>query len=278
MATSAAKTVSINVGMRQRRHHVVAPTGAFSSREHDGPAYQICLYDGVEEGLQAFVVGGLAQSSLILAGLAVYLVRPSDKVIGGLAGFGAGALISAVAFDLIPEGEGLPNVELALWLLIGAAIFVISDRIVEARFGEGEDAGPLGIVVGSAVDGVPESIIFGIQIATGQALSAAFIAAVWVSNVPQALAPSAALAQSGWKAGKMAGMWGLVVVACAVTAWLGYLMGVEWGATGARAAALAAGGLLAVLTDSLMPYAVKKGGAQAGIWTVVGFAASLASA
>jgi zinc transporter, ZIP family len=215
--------------------------------------------------------------SLILSGLAVYLVRPSAKVIGGLAGFGAGALIAAVAFDLIPEGEGLEQWELALWLLIGAAIFVVSDRIVESRFGEGEDAGPLGIVVGSVVDGVPESIIFGIQIATGQVISAAFLGAVFVSNIPQSLAPSAALAESGRKAGKMAGMWGLVVGACAVTAWLGYLLGIGLGATGDRAAAMAAGGLLAMLTDSLMPYAVKKGGAQAGVWTVVGFATSLAA-
>ena len=125
------------------------------------------------EGLQALALGGLAQSSLLLAGLVVYWVRPSAKFIGALAGFGAGALISAVAFDLIPESSYLGNWQLGLWFLIGAAIFVVSDRIVESKFGEGDDAGPLGIVVGSVVDGVPESIIFGIQIALGQVISAA---------------------------------------------------------------------------------------------------------
>jgi zinc transporter, ZIP family len=229
------------------------------------------------EGLQALLLGGLAQSSLILSGLVVYRVHVPSKVIGALAGFGAGALISAVAFDLIPEGSALDQWQLALWLLIGAAVFVVSDRIVEARFGDGGGSGPLGIVVGAVVDGVPESVIFGIQIATGQVLSAAFIGAVWVSNIPQALAPSAALAESGWKAAKMAAMWGTVVAACAITAWVGYLLGIAVGATGDRAAALAAGGLLAMLTDSLMPYAFAKGGAQAGVWTVVGFAAALAS-
>ena len=229
------------------------------------------------EGLEALALGGLAQSSLLLAGLVVYWVRPSAKVIGALAGFGAGALISAVAFDLIPESSDLGNWQLGLWFLIGAAIFVISDRIVASRFGGGDDGGPLGIVVGSVVDGVPESIIFGIQIALGQVISAAFLGAVWVSNIPQALAPSAALAQAGWSRAKLAGMWGLVVLACAVTAWLGYLAGVGLGATGDRAAALAAGGLLAMLTNSLMPYAVQKGGPQAGIWTVVGFGLALAT-
>jgi ZIP family zinc transporter len=227
------------------------------------------------EGLNAFLLGGLAQSSLLLAGLAVFWIRPSTKVIGGLAGFGAGALVAAVAFDLIPQAEELVEWETAIWLLVGALIFVVADNIVEKKYGEGDDAGPLGIVVGSVVDGVPESIIFGIQIATGQMLGAAFIGAVFISNIPQALAPSAALAESGWARAKVAGMWGVVVLACAVTAWLGYLGGNAIGASGDRAAAIAAGGLLAMLTDSLMPYAMQKGGSQAGVWTVVGFAAAL---
>jgi ZIP family zinc transporter len=126
------------------------------------------------------------------------------------------------------------------------------------------------------VDGVPESLIFGIQIATGQVISASFIAAVWVSNLPQALAPPASLAKSGWSRTRTLGMWGFVVLACSLTAALGYVLGDLAGASGDRAAALAAGGLLAMLTDSLMPYAFKKAGAQAGVWTVLGFAASLA--
>jgi len=235
----------------------------------------VSRFHSAVEGLDAFLLGGIAQSSLLLAGLAVYWIHPSTKVIGGLAGFGAGALVAAVAFDLIPQAEELVEWETAIWLLIGALIFVIADNIVEKRYGEGDDAGPLGIVVGSVVDGVPESIIFGIQIATGQMLGAAFIGAVFVSNIPQALAPSAALAASGWSRAKVAGMWGVVVVACAVTAWLGYLGGTAIGASGDRAAAIAAGGLLAMLTDSLMPYAMQKGGSQAGVWTVVGFAAAL---
>jgi ZIP family zinc transporter len=76
---------------------------------------------------------------------------------------------------------------------------------------------------------------------------------------------------------RMASMWGMVVGACAVTAWLGYLVGTATGVTGTRAAALAAGGLLAMLTDSLMPYAMTKGGSQAGIWTVAGFILTLGS-
>ncbi|HEU4356082.1 MAG TPA: hypothetical protein VFT27_10880 [Actinomycetota bacterium] len=226
----------------------------------------------------ALLLGALAQSSLILSGLVVYWVHVPTKVIGAFAGFGAGALVAAIAFDLIPESETLDHWQVALWLLIGAAVFVVSDRIVEARFGgEGSGPAPLGIVVGSVVDGVPESAIFGIQIASGQAISLAFLGAVFVSNIPQALAPSADLASAGWRWTKLTAMWAVVVLACGVTAGLGYAVAQTSGATGDRAAALAAGGLLAMLTDSLMPYAFDRGGSWAGVWTVVGFAASLAS-
>ena len=229
--------------------------------------------------LEAVLLGAAAQSSLILSGVVVYGVTVPSRIIGWLAGFGAGALIAAIAFDLIPESNVLALWEAAVWLLVGALVFVLADRIVEAKFG-GEGASgpaPLGIVVGSVVDGVPESLIFGIQIASGQAISAAFLAAVFLSNIPQALAPSADLAKEGWRWTRMLGMWGVVVVACGVTAGLGYVVADAFGAVGGRAAAFAAGGLLAMLTDSLMPYAFDRGGSWAGVWTVVGFAASMAS-
>ena len=227
--------------------------------------------------IQAALLGALAQASLLLSGLAVYVVRVPSRVVGVLAGYGAGALLGAIAFDLIPESEVLPTIETAIWLFVGALVFIVADRVVESRFGEGGGAGPLGIVVGAVVDGVPESLIFGIQIAAGTGISAAFLAAVFVSNIPQALAPSVDLAGSGWKPVRLGGMWAIVVVVCGLTAALGYVVAEATGATGGRAAAFAAGGLLAMMTNSLMPFAFERGGWMAGFATVVGFAVSLAS-
>jgi ZIP family zinc transporter len=230
--------------------------------------------------IQAFILGAVAQSSLILSGLLPYAVRIPDRIVGILAGVGAGALIAAVAFDLVPDAISGP--EAAVWFLVGAAIFIVADRVIEERFGgEGPDSegsgGPLGIVLGSVVDGVPESLIFGIQLAAGLPLSVAFLAAVIVSNVPQALAPSAQLMTSGWKVGRMTAMWGAVVLACGIASALGYLAAVNLDdVTGARAAAIGGGGLLAMLTASLIPFAYEKGGAGAAVGTVVGFCASLA--
>jgi ZIP family zinc transporter len=161
-----------------------------------------------------------------------------------------------------------------LWLLIGAGVFVGADYVVERRFGSSGTSGAIGIVLGSVVDGIPESLIFGIGVATGSAVSASFLWAVIVSNVPQALAPSADLAAAGWSRSKLAFMWGTVVIACAMAAGVGYLLGATGYMTGDRMAAFAAGGLLAMLTNSLMPFAFEHGGSGAGFGTVVGFAAA----
>jgi zinc transporter, ZIP family len=224
--------------------------------------------------LQAFALGAIAQSSLLLSGLLPFVVRIPDRIVGILAGIGAGALIGAVAFDLVPEA--IAGTEVALWFLVGAGIFVVADGIIERRFGEGGPGSALGIVLGSVVDGVPESVIFGIQLAAGVPISVAFLAAVFVSNIPQALAPSADLIASGWKPGRMIGMWGGVVIACGVASALGWLVASNVDSvTGARAASIAAGGLLAMLTASLVPFAYQKGGSGAAIGTVVGFCVPL---
>ena len=144
--------------------------------------------------LKAIALGTLAQSALLLSGLLVYRIHFSPRFVGVLAGFGAGALIEAVAFDLVAEAQALDSLQFAVWMLVGAAILLIGDAIVDRRFGGG---GAMGIVVGSVVDGVPESAIFGIQIATGFPISIGFFGAVFVSNFPQAIAPSADLAKGG---------------------------------------------------------------------------------
>jgi zinc transporter, ZIP family len=226
--------------------------------------------------LQAFALGLIAQSSLLAAGLIVCWVKVPARVVGVLAGFGAGAMIAAIAFDLVLQAEALPAAEFAVWMLIGVALFIAGDWVVEQKFGSEGAGGAMGIVVGSVVDGVPESVIFGIQIGTGLAISPSFLAAVMVSNVPQAIAPSADLAASGWGPGKLARLWGIVVLACGVAAALGYIATtIAPDVTGDRAAALAAGGLLAMLTNSLMPFAFDRGKTLAGVATAIGFCLSV---
>lgn len=224
--------------------------------------------------LNAFLFSALAQTPLILGGLLVYWFKIPLRVVGWLGGFGAGALVSAIAYNLVITGDTLSKSDLVIWLMVGACVFVGLDFLVEKRFGE--QAGALGIVLGSIIDGVPESVIFGIQIAGAVAVSPAFLTAVMISNIPQAIAPSADLAQSGWKWAKVAGMWAGVVLIAGVAGAVAYLVGVMAPSdTGARVSLFAAGGLLAMLTTSLIPFSEERGGLITGIWAVAGFALSL---
>jgi ZIP family zinc transporter len=126
-----------------------------------------------------------------LSGLTVFLVSVPKRLVGALPAFGAGALVAAVARDLLPEARVLQLAQASLWAMLGAVAFIVGERYVDRKFGSEGAAGALGIVVGAVVDGVPESIIFGIQLASGEPISVAFVAAVFVSNIPQAIAPSA---------------------------------------------------------------------------------------
>ena len=221
----------------------------------------------------AFLISFVAQAPLILGGLLVYWFKIPTKFVGWLGGYGAGALISAIAFNLIPDAETMQPLMVALWLMVGAGVFVGLDALVEKNFGE--KAGAMGIVLGSIIDGVPECVIFGIQLATGQAISQAFLTAVMVSNIPQSIAPSADLAKKGDPMRKTVLMWLGVVLICAVAGTLAYAFGIRVsGATGAAVSAFAAGGLIAMLTTSLIPFSFERGGLITGIWAVAGFAMS----
>jgi ZIP family zinc transporter len=228
--------------------------------------------------LDAFLLGLAAQSSLLIAGLVACWFKIPTRVVGILGGFGSGALIAAVSFDLMGEAAELDNIQLAFWMLVGAALFIGGDYFVERRFGSEGQGGAMGIVVGSVVDGVPESIIFGIQVATGYPISISFLGSVWVSNIPQSIARSADLAAGGWNWRKLGALWGGVVAACGVASALGYLVADNVDvANGDVMAALASGGVLAMLTTSLMPFSTERGGSLAGAATVVGFCLSFAA-
>jgi zinc transporter, ZIP family len=227
--------------------------------------------------LEAFGWGFLAQASLLLAGLLVCWVTVPTKLVGILGGFGAGAMIAAVSFDLLPEATvHIDPWQTGVWMLVGVAVFLLADAFVERRFGSAGAGGAMGIVVGSVVDGVPESMILGIQVGIGIPISLGFVAAVFISNFPQAIAPSADLAASGWGPRRLGKLWFLVVLACGVAAALGFLgTDLTSAVVGDRAAALAAGGILAMLTNSLMPFSFERGGSLAGAATALGFCLSV---
>jgi zinc transporter, ZIP family len=225
-------------------------------------------------------VGGLAL--LIGAGVALGLGIPRP-VLGMVMAFGAGVLISAVSFDLVEEAAdtsaGAGGV--AAGLACGALVFFAGDALIDrmggehrkSSGGEQEAGSGLAIVLGAVLDGIPESIVLGIGLLAGTGVSLAFIAAVFISNLPEGLAATTGLVASGWPRGRILLLWALVALVSALSALLGYAVfdGVSPG-TVAFVLAFAGGAILTMLADTMMPEAFAYEGRLVGVFTAGGFA------
>jgi ZIP family zinc transporter len=233
----------------------------------------------------AFGWGALGAAALLLGSPIAYQLAPSRNVIAVVMALGTGLLIGSVSFELVDEALKTHTVAwVALQVLAGAAVFTIGDWLL-TRGGGGErkdmegaqaDGSPLAIVLGSVLDGIPESFVLGLTVLQG-GVSLSLLAGVALSNLPEGMSSSSGLKQAGWPRGRVVAMWSAVVVVSAVSAAAGYvLLDPASGHTGALVQGFAAGALLAMLADTLLPEAYKVEGVLTGPLVVVGFAISLA--
>jgi zinc transporter, ZIP family len=233
----------------------------------------------------AFGWGALGASALLVGALVAYLLRPGRTVIAVVMALGTGLLIGSVSFELIDEALKTQTVAwVSLYVLIGAGVFAAGDWLL-ARFGGSErkdssgaqaDGSPLAIVLGSVLDGIPESFVLGLTVLQG-GISVALLAGVLLSNLPEGMSSSSGLRIARWPAGRVMGLWLIVIVVSALSAAAGYqLLNPHSGRTGALVQAFAAGALLAMLADTLLPEAYEVEGVLTGPLVVVGFAVSLA--
>jgi len=236
----------------------------------------------MEPGLLTAVLwGGLAAASLLI-GYALSRRQLPKRTVGLVMGLGAGALIGAIAYELIPEVILVePGTVIACGL--GALAFFAGDWIVDRRGGEArkglEAGGPEGsgaaIAIGTLLDAVPESIVLGMGLALNGAVNLAFLAAVLLSNIPEGIAGSLNLSSAGQSQRSIL----TLVVLSAMCAGLGYLLVLQLPSTdGHMAQAFAAGAVLTMLSDAMIPEAHDHGGKVVGLFTVLGFLAAAALA
>jgi ZIP family zinc transporter len=223
-------------------------------------------------------VGGAA----LLIGAAIGIWLPvSKRVIGLTMGFGAGVLFSAVAFELTGEAYDLAGADaVVLGLTAGALTFFAGDWLIDNRGGNrrkspngpaaGASSGAL--VLGALLDGIPESAAIGISLVGGGSVGIAVLAAVFLSNIPESMSASAGLIASGRRPRQVFGLWVAVTAASTVAAAVGY--GALGGASPlvvAGTQAFAAGAILTMLADTMLPEAVEHAGRLVGLVTVLGF-------
>ena len=230
-----------------------------------------------EWGLAA--IGGMAAGGALLLGAAIaWFVRVPDRVTATIMAFGAGVLISALAFDLVLEAEETSG----LWVtsgafLTGAVVYVAAnlalDRLGQrARPGTASDSTGSGIAVGALLDGVPEAAVLGLSVATSGVLSVPLLVAIAISNIPEGLSSTAESKAAGGSRASIFRLWGTIAVVCALSSLIGYLV---LGALDEHARsvtqAVAAGAILAMICDTMIPDAFRRTGAFTGLAATVGF-------
>jgi ZIP family zinc transporter len=239
-------------------------------------------------------VGGVA---LLIGALIALRASLSFRTVGLIMSFGAGVLISAVAYELIVEaiklaaGTGVTAVGLAA----GALTFFVGDTLITRRGVAGRTVdessepptrteassfavaeGGRAIVLGAILDGIPESIVIGASLLGGAGASVTMVAAVFISNVPESIAATDDLVCGGMPAGRIIRIWVILTMVFGLSAALGYLIiGALPGTVEAFVEAFAGGALLTMLADSMIPEAYERARLWAGLCLVLGFALAL---
>jgi ZIP family zinc transporter len=221
--------------------------------------------------------GALAAFSVVLGALLALVRTWHPAAVGIVLACGAGALISSVAYELVEDGlqTGGP-VPLGLGMAIGALAFYVADRQVE-RLATGAAASGLPLALGALLDGIPEQLVLGLGLASGGGVSVALLGSVFVSNLPEGLGSAAELRAAGRSPRSIILLWGGVALCCTLATAAGFALAellptpVATGVNG-----FAAGALLVMLTDSMIPEAQERAPGTAGVATVLGFALAMA--
>lgn len=239
--------------------------------------------------LQAGLWGLLAGGALVLGAAIAWFVRVPQRLIAGVMAFGAGVLISALAFELMDEAYRRGGfAATAVGFLGGAAVYTGANWAL-ARHGarhrkrsqgqqpsESQESGSgMAIAIGALLDGIPESIVIGLSLLAGGAVSLVAVIAVFLSNVPEGLSSAAGMKKAGRSAAYVFGVWSAIALASGIAAWVGCAVfkdfppGIVAGTT-----AVAAGAILAMLADTMIPEAFEHAHDASGLITVAGFLAS----
>lgn len=233
--------------------------------------------------LDAAFWGAFGASALLVGAEVAFFVAMSRRTIGLIMGFGVGALIAAVSYELVEEAlAAADGWQVTAGMALGAVTFFVGDLLIERgggakRMRGGTDDGQAkAIVLGSVLDGIPESIVLGLSLVLGGGVSVGLLASIFVSNLPEGIGASKGLVDAGWTRAAVRKMWLLIVVVSAAAAGVGYaLLESASPAVGAVIQAFAAGALLTMISDSMAPEAFEDSGPLSGLLTTLGFIVAL---
>ena len=236
--------------------------------------------------LEAGLWGLLGGGALVLGALVAWFLHVPQGVIASVMAFGSGVLISAVAFDLMAEAVDTGGLLPTGIGFLGGALAYLGANALLARRGarhrkrsggqqpsEDQQAGSgAAIAIGALLDGVPESVVLGVGLLGGGSVSLSVLAAVFISNVPEGLSSAAGMKRSGRSAAYVFGVWTTIAVVSAIAALTGYAtLGGAPPELIAVITAVAAGAILTMIADTMIPEAFEETRTWTGLITTVGF-------
>lgn len=235
--------------------------------------------------LQALVWGLVSGTALIIGAVIGYYTRLPQRLIAAVMAFGSGVLISALSLVLMEEAYQAGGLDSPLIGFIAGALAYTLANVALARYGakhrkrsgkqqpsSGEGGSGMAIALGSLMDDIPESIVIGVSMITGGKVSLVAVAAVFLSNIPEGLSSAAGMKKAGRSQFYVLGIWSGIAVVTGIAALVGYT--VFSGFSGdiiAITKAVAAGAILAMLSDTMIPEAFEATHNFAGFITALGF-------
>lgn len=222
--------------------------------------------------LGALLWGTVAASSLIVGALAGVLRDWNSRLIGLVLGFGAGALVASISFELAETGFRLGGaIPVAVGLAAGAIAFYVADRAIDRK--AAKTASGLPLLLGALLDGIPEQAVLGVGIAEGHGVSLSLLIAIFVSNLPEAIGSATDMKTDNRRRGWIMRTWTAIAVLCVAATIAGYqLQEVAGAPLRGGINGFAAGALLVMLVGSMIPEAREKADEEAGLAAVLGFA------
>jgi ZIP family zinc transporter len=241
----------------------------------------------MDKAILASVWGLVAGSALVIGALGGYYLNLNKRLIAAIMAFGSGVLISALSFELVNEAYERGGFTATAAGFVGGALVYTFANIYLSRRGakhrkrsddkqakESAASGDssMAIAVGSLLDGIPESIVIGLSMIKGGMVSIVAVVAIFLSNIPEGLSSASGMKRAGKSAGYIMKLWIGIALICGLSSLAGFALFRNFSDNViAGTTAVAAGAILAMLSDTMIPEAFENTHNYSGLITVCGF-------